>query len=186
LVVVCGDLTAEGYPSVFIGERAIAGLAAEHLLSLGHRRIGCFCPPGSRRDAFRAAIPGDRIRAEWIVAPAGSVDDNVRRLSELLRRRERPTAIFAYSDVDAALCLKAAVRGGVRVPGELSVLGSDDLPLATLVEPELSTVRQPKFEQGAEAYALLKRVMQGASSVGQVVLKAELVQRGSTGRPDVA
>lgn len=181
VVSACADLTEPGYPSVFVREQEIASLAAGHLLQLGHTRIAYFGPEGRRRDFFVKQIPGSGVKKKWMVPSGNTADEGLAALGNLLGGADRPTAIFAYSDELAILCLKAAVRTGRHVPTDLSIMGVDDIPLASMVEPEITTVRQPKTEQGYEAYGLLNRIITGHNDVRQVVLRAELVPRRSTG-----
>ena len=92
----------------------------------------------------------------------------------------RPTALLAVSDIVAIGALAAARRRGVRVPDELEIIGFDDIPLAAMTQPPLSTVRQPISEKGRVATRLLIRELDRGGPPERIVLETELVLRGST------
>ena len=105
---------------------------------------------------------------------------------ELLREPEPPTAILAMSDVLALGALQAAAELGVAVPGELSVVGFDDSPAASLAMPPLTTVAQPHEEKGRVAATWLLDAIKagrGPRSRRRLVLPTDLVVRGSTAPP---
>ena len=165
-------------------------MATRHLLGLGHRRIGFI---GDARTQPRVLLHLGPAR--WL--PAG--DDQaglpmdpglVRRArpgsaaaaelaADLLRQADRPTAIFAASDTQAVGVLSAADAAGLRVPGDLSVIGFDDID--TAVQWSLSTVRQPLRESGTRGAVRLGRLLRGeAVRPLREVLPLELIVRGST------
>lgn len=190
-----------------IDDRAAARAAAGHLLALGHTRLGVVPmplddsalegPPSPERQrtahyhgvrerfaGYRAAVEEAGLRWDEVAieerAPYGR-DAGRRAAAALLARRPRPTAILAMSDEMAAGTLDAAADLGLDVPGDLSVVGFDDIPAAGLSRPGLTTVRQPHQEKGRRAATLLLRG--GGTRSEPVVLPADLVVRGSTGPP---
>lgn len=102
---------------------------------------------------------------------------------ELLGRSPRPTAIVAANDLMALGAMKAAYSKGIRVPDDVSIVGFDDIDSASHVTPSLTTVRQPKYEMGAEAVRLLTTRLghTGDHPVRICTLKSDLVIRQSTG-----
>jgi len=170
-------------------------LATRHLLELGHRRIGFV---GDHTDnPFHFTSTRDRLRGHLQALEAAGLpvrpDDRVqgehcraeaRRLAgRLLASSDRPSAIFAASDTQAAGVLEAARDLGLRVPDQLSVIGFDDIELAEIVG--LSTVRQPLFRSGQRGMQLLLDAVRGHPyPPGREVLPLELVVRGTTGPPD--
>jgi LacI family transcriptional regulator len=176
----------ERSPSVAIDEYAGAFVMAEHLLSLGHRRIGFVSGPqehiaaAAREVAFREALSE---RADLAVQPgdftfAGGLAAGER----LLGSSERPTAIFAANDLMAAGVVAAATRAGLRVPQDISVAGFDDSVIAHFVWPRLTTVRQPVREMARAAIEYLLARAGGAEMPAErTVLPIELVVRESTG-----
>ncbi|WP_198671517.1 LacI family DNA-binding transcriptional regulator [Desertihabitans aurantiacus] len=147
------------------------GLAAmRHLTSQGHRRIALLTGTpaesvaGSRFRAYRDALDeiGVGIDADLVMEADLDRESGLRSTAELLRRSERPTAVFAVNDMIAIGALQACHAAGVDVPGELSIVGFDDVPMASLTTPMLTTVSQPRSELGATAADLLVQRLQGA------------------------
>jgi len=158
---------ADDYPSVNVDDRGGARAAARHLLDLGHRRIGLLLssvhPPYGLLDA-PAAGEGHALRqrllgwldelgpagAELITASQDGTGPEQARWGArlLLDRPDRPTAVLCFSDAVAFGALQVAAELGIGVPGELSVVGFDDNPLAAQVRPGLTTVRQDVAAKG--------------------------------------
>ena len=126
------------------------------------------------------ALPARRVRH-------GIHDRDVARqlAHELLAGRRRPTAVFASSDLQAMGVLLAARDLGLDVPGDLSVVGFDDIEVSAYVG--LTTVRQPLFESGRQGAGLLLRLVKGDSSAPPeiVQLPTELVVRATSGPPRI-
>ena len=208
----------DALPSVGIDDYGGARAAAEHVLALGHRRVGVLVFGGAGGDDVddvddgaegsgrltdpRAAAAGGKYVAERRLSgfldalEAAGAEAVVHRVAEhgdqpatdearaMLSAPDRPTAVLCYSDVLAVGVLHAAADLGIDVPGDLSVVGFDDNPLATRVRPELTTVRQDSYGKGtAAAQALISALGAGeeTTSVPRVVLPTQLVVRGSTG-----
>jgi LacI family transcriptional regulator len=164
--------------------------ATEHLLSLGHRRIGHISGPAGwaatteRIEGYHSAlaVAGVVPTSELIVegnfeAPTGVAAANV-----LLDLADPPTAIFAANDNMAAGVLQVAHDRGLTVPGDLSVIGFDDADLATILSPGLTTVRQPLAELGRTGVNLLTRMLEKQRVEAlRVELATRLVVRESTG-----
>ncbi|MBD0747412.1 LacI family DNA-binding transcriptional regulator [Streptomyces sp. CBMA152] len=159
----------------------------EHLLALGHRRIGYIAGP-EERTTTRHRLEGHRAAlATAGVAPGPVVHGSYDRRSgydatlELLRRDQELTAVVAANDT-VALGACAALRDrGLAVPGDVSVAGFDDLPFSMDAVPALTTVRLPLYEAGARA----GRLAMGKEPVppgGIATVHGELMVRGSTGR----
>lgn len=146
-------------PGIVAASRDGARLAAEHLLALGHRRLGEVTgPPHSaaapdRHLGVLEALASAGIAADGLAVAHcdGDFESGERATAQLLARSPRPTAVLCYNDLVAAGALKAARAAGLSVPGELSVIGFDDVPLARMVEPALTTVAQPVAEMGVWA-----------------------------------
>lgn len=140
-----------GKPYVSLDDRRAGRDLTEYLLSRGHRRIGFIKghplhgAAGRRLSGFLDAHAEHGIEADQRLIANGlfSFDSGVECARRLLHRRERPTAIFASNDDMAAGVLHVAHEMGLEVPAELSVAGYDDTPIARLVYPSLTTVRQP-------------------------------------------
>ena len=131
------------------------------------------------QDELRAAgiEPGDPLTADW------SADSGYEAGRRLVAAGV-PTAVFAASDLMAAGAMRAAQERGVSVPGELSLVGFDDIQLAALMQPPLTTVRQDKTGLGNAAADAITRMVDVADAAPAVVtLPVELVIRASTAAP---
>jgi LacI family transcriptional regulator len=169
------------------------GLAAtEHLLSLGHRRIGAITGPGgylcsrARIDGYRSALERAGVRFDQALVRNGDFEHEggFIRGGELLGLASPPTAIFAGSDQQAFGVYEAARQRGLRIPQDLSVVGFDDLPVTRWVSPPLTTVRQPLAEMGRAAAQMLGQLIEGISlRSSRVELSTELITRESTAAP---
>ncbi len=165
-------------------------LGVQHLLQLGHRRIGLIGSP------LHSEPIGKRIRgalkafSEWGIEhnPALLITGDQQQFEmgylgakQLLQQMPRPTAIFALTDVMAIGVMHAAYEYGMVLPGDLSVVGFDDIPLASYVVPALTTIAQPIYVMGETAARILLRHMQDNNQpVETIKLEARLVVRNST------
>jgi len=185
------DAVHASLPSIAVDDVAGGEMATRHLIELGHRRIALIGDPPPE---FRFDWSRDRTRGyEQALSRAGIevrpeyVREGTRLLhvargiaAELLALPERPTAVFAASDTQAIGAIEAARARGIRVPEELSVIGFDDIEVASYVG--LTTVRQPLFESGRRGAELLLRALSGRQvDVRTELLPLELVVRSTTG-----
>jgi len=181
-----------GIPSVSAANTTGAINAVEHLLQLGHRRIGAITGPagwcateerllGYRGALARAGVPVDatlEIESDFELGGGRAA------AARLLDSPLPPTAIFAFNDNLAIGALQAARERGLSVPEDLSLVGFDDSEQAPIVTPPLTSVRQPLAEMGRMAVALLVRLLsQPDGETLKVELATTLVVRGSTAAP---
>ena len=169
------------------------GMAAtEHLLALGHRRIGFVAGPPrllcsrARLDGYRAALEAAGVAADERLVVTGDFyhASGFRAAGELLALPEPPTAVFASSDQMALGAIEALRQRGLRVPQDVSVVGFDDLPEVRWSAPPLTTVRQPLAEMGKLAARTVLRCVRGEEIESpRVELATELVVRSSTAPP---
>lgn len=168
------------------------GLAAtRHLIELGHTRIAAITGPAdmmcslARLDGYRSAMnsAGLPIDPSWVRFGDFHVEGGRAEAMRLLDRPDRPTAIFAGSDLQALGTLEAARSIGLRVPEDLSIVGYDDIPLSRWVSPRLTTVHQPLRQMGVEAARLVLAVAEGAAATQRMDLATSLVVRDSTAPP---
>lgn len=169
------------------------GLAAtRHLLDLGHRRIAVIGGPDevlcsrARVDGYRAAVETAGLRVDPHLVRHGDfhVEGGYEQGKALLRLADRPTAIFAGSDLQALGAYEAAREAGLRIPQDLSLVGFDDLPVARWVGPPLTTVRQPLLEMAAAGARLALSLARGEQPAHRrVELATSLVIRQSTAPP---
>ena len=186
------DAAAPDLLSVAATNRAGGVTAVKHLLSLGHRRIGVV---GGPRDVLcsRARVDGYRFALERAGLPFDTAlvrhadftrEGGRREAAELLRRPDRPTAIFAANDEQALGVLEAARAANLSVPDDLSVVGFDDLPAAHRCTPPLTTVRQPLAAMGRQAGWMLAALIAGHPPTSdRIELATTLVVRTSTAPP---
>ncbi|MCZ2840134.1 LacI family DNA-binding transcriptional regulator [Modestobacter sp. VKM Ac-2985] len=169
------------------------GLAAtDHLIELGHRRIAVIGGPEdylcsrARIDGYRAALDRAGIPFDPALVRHGNFHHagGYEQAQVVLGLTDRPTAVFAGSDEQAFGVLEAARKAGLSVPGDVSVIGFDDLPMARWSSPPLTTVRQPLADMGRMAGRMLHDLITGARLETQrVELATHLVLRASTARP---
>ncbi|QTE28696.1 LacI family DNA-binding transcriptional regulator [Pengzhenrongella sicca] len=179
-------------PTVDSDNLAGAVLATEHLLGLGHRRIGFLAgrpdlesarlrEEGYRSTLAAAGLPvdPDLIRVGWYREE--SADQPAR---ELLTMADRPTAIFAANDLSALKTMEVARSLGLSIPADLSVVGFDNVPEAALSTPALTTISQPIQQMGVEAMRLLIALVNGDEVADtHRRLPTELISRGSCSAP---
>ncbi|MFC7384114.1 LacI family DNA-binding transcriptional regulator [Sphaerisporangium rhizosphaerae] len=166
--------------------------AARHLLKLGHRRIAMVSGPDhvlccrARQDGYRSAMEGAglTVDAGHVVRAELTREGGHTAALGLLGRPERPTAIFASNDLQALGVYQAAREMDLRIPHDLSVVGFDDLPIAALVDPPLTTVRQPLTEMAVAATELALALGRGEkTSEAGFELATTLTVRESTAPP---
>jgi LacI family transcriptional regulator len=172
----------------FAGARSMTA----HLAGLGHRRIGVIAGPRNwlagqaRLDGHASALADAGVLhpAELTRAGEPTTEFGHRMAGDLLARPDPPTALVCFNDKTAVGALAAAAERGLRVPGDLSVTGFDDIDLAQATSPALSTVRQPLAEMGRMAVSLLVRLLDGHQvDALHIELATELIVRGSTAPP---
>jgi DNA-binding LacI/PurR family transcriptional regulator len=183
-------------PTLFIPAEQLGFIAADHLLSLGHRRLGILCPSDPiQRRPFELRYKGFKNAAaryrnvdirilEW---PKENLRPTLQFAEDfstaLLANRGSISALYSYSD-DYALPLMAVLQNrGVRIPEDLSLIGTDNLPYGAMVRPALSTIKLDKIPLGERAVAMMNRLLTGA---GEGAMEddeptPELIARASTG-----
>jgi LacI family transcriptional regulator len=164
--------------------------AVEHLVSLGHRRIAALsgrpqlvCAQ-ERVEGYRAALGRAGIPVDERLVHFGNFDtsDGQVGAGSVLDVPDPPTAIFAGSDMQAFGVYQEAAARGLRIPGDLSVVGFDDIAFSALMTPPLTTVRQPLARMAAESVRLLLDAGDGIPGPPpRLELATHLVVRGSTG-----
>ncbi|WP_341716162.1 substrate-binding domain-containing protein [Micromonospora sp. FIMYZ51] len=192
VVVDTDSASAASVPTVGSNNWNGGLLATRHLLELGHRRIAIISGP---RDVLcaRARTAGFRCAHEEFAVPVDPrlvrsgnfhTDAGYRQGMELLTGPDRPTAIFAGSDLQAVGVLRAARQLGINVPADVSVVGYDNLPLSRWIGPALTTVNQPLRDMaGTAAKMLLDLAREVTLPSSRIDLVAELVVRESTAPP---
>jgi LacI family transcriptional regulator len=191
------DEPPDKWPGVASDALGAGRLAAEHLLSLGHSRFG-FIGPSTNVHAIRMrergfvstlASQGIRLESQMLRRVPATAAGGQIGMRAILDSQHPPTAVFCVNDLVAAGALKVCSMDGVRVPSEMSIVGCDDIELASLLVPELTTVAIPARELGARAARLLLQAIQNeapdkrAASRTQRTISSRLVVRGTTAPP---
>lgn len=186
--VVLIDEPSDQILGVASDAEAAGRVAAEHLLKLGHRRIGYFGPASDvwafrmRERGFLQTLKkaGVAISPEHLRRAAPTVEGGRAAVRATLALESRPTAVFCANDLMAIGALKDCAALGVNVPGQLSIVGCDDVETARLVTPELTTVTVPARELGARAARMLLRILDGETVKPVKPLPVKLAVRGTT------
>lgn len=165
--VVLLDQTSTGssFPNVLTDFDSGLMKALRHLRDLGHSQIGFLAGPSGfdsvsrRRDAFIAAMKKLRLKVhpKWIVTGALTISGGSSAMEALLEMPSRPTAIMTTNDQMALGALQAAHRAHLDVPRDLSIIGFDDLPVSTILNPALTTISLSRLEIAERAFSFLHR-----------------------------
>lgn len=186
-VIVGRRSTLAGVPTVTVDNVAAGYQAAKCLIELGHDKIMFLSgPPDSatsqqRRDGYCHAM-----RAHGLVPMEAAGDFRMETgfglTSQLISKKKRPSAVFAANDLMAIGLILGLINLGLKIPEDISVIGCDDIPLASLIKPRLTTIKIPLYEIGRRAMeTLLGLVEDGQELTGQSsFLGSELVIRDST------
>lgn len=183
---------ASGIQSVVVDDAAGVRIAIDYLTSIGHTRLGHVMGPQSidtgrrRRAGFLEGLAraGIAPREDWMVEGPYSESGGYAAATRILSSDDRPTALLVSNITQSIGALSAVRQLGLRVPGDVSVVGYDDVTLAQYLDPPLTTVRMPLRELGAMAVDQLIRMIRG-ERVSNLVVPAgpELVVRGSASPP---
>jgi LacI family transcriptional regulator len=200
------QLLQDGFPFVLVGRHpdervnyvdvdniGAARMAVEHLIRLGHQRIATITGPlatahgQDRLAGYRLALEAHEIPVQEDLITEGDFSEASGSSGVLHLLPASPTAIFVASDTMAIGALKALRQAGRRIPEDVALVGFDDVPIASAVEPALTTIRQPISRLGSLAAELVLNMAEDPSeeqaSVHRIVLPAELVVRQSCGAP---
>jgi LacI family transcriptional regulator len=196
------ELQARGFPYVLLDQHDPSNqsdvvdatnwqgayAATEYLINLGHRRIGLIAgtpqiaSAQERLEGYKAALADHRIDFDPELVAQGDFWQPVgcQAAITLLSLKQPPTAIFASNDLSAFGAMDAARDRGLRIPEDISIVGFDDIPQASLTHPKLTTVRQPLDEMGRTAVRmLLARIEDPSQPPRRVTLPTQLIVRDS-------
>jgi LacI family transcriptional regulator len=177
-----------GKDVVILDDVAGGRMATQHLLDGGHWAVGFLAgPPASysgrrRLEGYRAALvaAGLSYNSDWTRYCSPTVEGGREIACGLLSAHPELTALFCYNDLVAVGALHACVDLDYAIPGDLAVVGFDDIPLAALVTPSLTTCHVDRYELGARAMRLLlDRISGRTEECQEIVLQPELVVRDS-------
>jgi LacI family transcriptional regulator len=193
VVLVNRSLEDGSLPAVTVNDRQGIGLAVDHIVSLGHKRIGHVAGPQNvstghqRRLGFIEAMRAARLKASGrriSIANAFTESEGARACEDLLSHEPRLTAIVAANDRLAIGCYDVLEAHRLRCPDDVSIVGFNDMPFVDRLRPPLTTVRVPQREIGTVAAdLLLERLAGGARDTREILLEPALIVRGSTAPP---
>ncbi len=194
--MVCLDVspTGKGISRIVVDYAMGVNEAVEHLLQLGHRRIGFIGGPSAlksariRRTAFLRSLTRYGIDEDKRLVEEGdhTVEGGLSAMARMLESKCSPTAVLTSNDLTAIGTMRAVRRAGLSVPKDISVVGFDDIRLAEFTEPPLTTVRLSRSELGENAFhALLRDLQEHPKAKADAKVETHLVIRESTCRaPD--
>jgi len=178
----------DGVGAVLVDDEVGGQMATQHLLQAGHRAVGFLAgPPASRSGrerakGYRAALTaaGLQYNPDWTRRCSPTVEGGQEAVRELLAAHLELTALFCYNDLVAVGALQACADLGRVIPDDLAIVGFDDIPLAALVTPSLTTCHVPRYQLGGQAMRLLLDQIGGCpEGCQEIVLQPELVVRSS-------
>jgi DNA-binding LacI/PurR family transcriptional regulator len=194
IVLINNQHPEEFFDSVMIDNVDASLRAVQYLMQLGHRRIAYLGDQyglqsdterftGYREALLDANCP---LSPEWIVQADGKPEGGGFAMDKLLSLPVLPTAVFCYNDMSAIGALSRIRARGLRVPQDISLLGFDDLFIASYTDPPLTTIRQPKRALGRIATEILLKLFEDPQYEAHRKMKGELIVRASTAPPAAA
>ncbi|MDT0147599.1 LacI family DNA-binding transcriptional regulator [Priestia aryabhattai] len=191
-ILLCNEyVNNANVPIVRLNQYKGAYIGVKHLLEKGHRKIG-YCTGGlfaeegkdkDRNQGYQKALQEAGIQPDpkWIFVNQHSIEDGKQVVKKILSMEDRPTAIFTGSDEIAGGMMIEAKESGLSIPNDLAIIGFDDQPLAQMLDPKLTTIRQPIDQMGIKAMEILIDMLNDSESkVETFELPIELVVRSST------
>jgi LacI family transcriptional regulator len=175
--------------SVLVDNFAGARVATEHLISIGHHRIGMISGPTHistadlRLKGYRSALEDNGIQFDPDLVGSGDfrLEGGYQAMQAFLSLNNRPTAVLSANNVMTLGAYQAINEQYIRIPGEIAVVGFDDMPWAASLQPPLTVIAQPTYEIGRLAANLMfDRIINPEMFVRKIMLETQLIVRGST------
>ena len=162
-------------------------MAGRYLLDMGHREVAIIAEQNRasgrmRLEGFKKSLTDEGVvlKDEWTLDAMSKIDDAKAAARKIFQLENRPTAVFASTDLIAAIFIKEARKAHIRIPNEISIVGFDDTIYAELTEPGLTTIAQPKQELAKYAMEqLLKLIKDPRIPQQRIMLSPRLVERKS-------
>ena len=189
VVQCCEYLEGVDIPHISIDNTAAARTAVNHLLDCGHTKIAMISGCGDllsekhREKGYREALEnaGIKFRPEYVKYGSYGFQGGKLKAREILALPDRPSAIFAISDIMAIGAIGAITEAGLQVPDDVAVIGFDNTSISRMYRPPITTIEQPRFEMGSEAMtALLTRIENKKKNIDNKILEHKLIIREST------
>jgi LacI family transcriptional regulator len=191
-ILLCNDYVNQTVvPMIQLDQTKGAYLGTKHLIERGHQKIayctgGLFDEQGKGKDrnqGFQNALhkEGIKINPKWIFIDQHTIEDGKQVIKQILDMEDRPTAIFTGSDQVAAGIMIGAKEQGVSIPSDLAIMGFDDQPIAEILDPKLTTIRQPVDQMGKKSIEVMIEMLKNPEiEVRNYELPIELIVRSST------
>jgi LacI family transcriptional regulator len=183
------DAVDADIPGIFLDNYEGGYLAAKHLIDLGHKRIACITGPlnlkndRDRLEGYKEALKDSKINIDNSIIMQGNykIAGGIENAKKLLSKDI--TAIFACNDLMAYGVYQVLKSNGYKIPDDISVVGFDDIQLSALLDPALTTIRQPAYEMGLESAKMIIKLIEGKNIRKKVInFKPDLIVRKSTGK----
>lgn len=193
-VVLDRTLEKEEAPTIKLDNYTAGVLAASHFLNLGHKKFACLAGPLKIkicRERFYGFFDtleekGINLRENFIEEGNFKIEEGKEAMNKILSLSpfEQPTAVFSMNDLMAIGAMQAIKERGLSIPGDISVIGLDNIPLCDVVSPPLTTIAQPFDEMAKEGINLLLKLVEGKKiRKTTILIKPKLVIRNSTAPP---
>ena len=191
VVLIDEDIPGVSVPRVFVENALGAYKATRYLIDAGHQRIAYIGGPAGlysveeRRAGFLKAMAeaGLKVRKEHLAGGSFAPDFARKATLEFLKTRSPPTAIFGSSDYLAIGIMQGLRQAGISIPGQMSVIGFDDMPLTELFNPPLTAIRQPIEALGRQGFQVLFSLLSGKQPPMLTMLPVQLIERESVAPP---
>ncbi len=189
IVLLNNQHPSEFAHSVMIENLSASYEATTHLVVFGHRRIAYIGDRNGRQSdterfgGYRQALDAANLpfQPEYVLYGIGTPESGRDAMSAFLKLSEPPTAVFCYDDMTALGAIRQIHSAGLRVPGDVSVVGFDDLSIVQFTEPPLTTIRQPMSDMGRLAMEAMLDLLGGSGATHEIKVRGELIVRASTG-----
>lgn len=190
LVNSCENIDSDDVYKVMIDNKAGAKAAVDYLIELGHKKIAAVMGPSftpstqARLQGYKQAIvdAGLTVNEKYVITGDYGPESGIAAMEKLLKLKNRPTAVFCFSDDMAIGAINTLREYEYRIPEDMSVIGFDDITYAKLVSPKLTTIRQPLEDIGKTCMQVLLAQIKGKAPAQKYIeLPFELVVRQSTG-----
>lgn len=188
VVTLDGNKASRGRSNIRVDYSGGAKEAVEYLNQMGHEHISFITGPQNRlsartyKQAFIAALEQNHMPPAYCIEGDNTIEGGRTAMQAVLKEVPVPTAVICGNDFTAIGAVHASSEVGIRVPGELSIIGADDISFARYSYPSLTTIRVPRDQLGKLACEALIRLMRSKRRLGnEYVLETHLIVRGSSG-----
>ncbi|MGB9680444.1 MAG: LacI family DNA-binding transcriptional regulator [Thermoanaerobacteraceae bacterium] len=190
IVIMDRRIESEDIYGVFLDNYEGGYIATKHLIDLGHKKIGCITGPlysksaRERLEGYKECLIENGFEYDESVVFEGDykINSGITGSEKLLNLHKKISAIFACNDLMAYGAYKTIRSRGYKIPDDISIVGFDDIQLSQILEPQLTTIRQPAYDMGLTATRMLIKLIEGEKLNRKIInFKPKLIIRQSTG-----